>query len=782
MGRVLKASILAMLVAACPFCLAQDPSLTVKEIRITGNKTISEELIRSLIETEVGEEISIDKLSKDIKEIYNSTGAFYDIQVDVRPTGEGLIVEYKLFESPKIKEIRIEGNSAIKEKEIRDRINISPGEFYHEKTVWDNERRIEELYKEKGYYNAKVKAVREENGDGTIDLVFRIDEGRKVKVGKVEFVGNDSLSDRAIRKVMKTRKGKFLRESVLEEDVKRIEELYRDKGFAFAKVEKVEKLFSEDGGSVTVRIKIREGKQFRIRRYDIEVNPRGERIFSEDELRSRLSLDVGDIFNREKLQEDIASLQQAYADKGYITTEIIPDVRFNEEKGYVDIKLTVNEGGLVLINKVEITGLERTKEEVIRRELERLDIKPGKPFNVQNIRKARQRIFSLGPFIRGVDFIPGPAQGDKRDLIVQIIESPQAGSFGIGGGYSSQDGLFGFAEISHNNLFGRAYRVHFKGEIGLRRRKIAQFIFSTPWILNSPTSLTLSLYNTQRERYLFYFGSRTRTYTDKRYGGSITLGRSITRNVDLSVRFKDEMISAEIPEEFSEIYRGYERRETRSLTFYLTRDTRDFLTSMFDPSGGSMNEFSVEFSGLLGGGERMNRFQRFTYEGAWFYNPFWKFVLAAHLKIGYLRAGPLETQEDKMRQLGLIYERYFLGGADTVRGYDDFSIVPKGDEVISSMWGGNKMFYLNLEWRFPIVETVRGVLFFDMGQTWNERTGTLRDLIRDFRPRKSVGVGLRFEMFGMLARLEYGYALDRDLGAGRLAPRGKFHFTIGPAF
>lgn len=780
MGRAFKALALITLMTATSLCPAQDHSLTVKEIRITGNKAISEELIRSLIETEVGQEISIDKLSKDIKEIYSSTGAFYDIQVDVKPSEEGLIVEYRLFESPKIREIKIEGNSALKEKEIRGKINISPGEFYHEKTVWDNERRIEELYREKGYYNAKVETVKEENGDGTIDLIFKINEGRKVKVGKVEFVGNDSLSDRAIMKVMKTRRGGFLREEALEEDVKCIEELYRGKGFAFAKVEGVEKIFSEDG-EVTVRIRIREGKRFRIRRYDIEVNPRGEGIFGEEELRSCLSLDVGDIFNREKLQEDIASIQQAYADKGYITTEVIPDVRFNEERGYVDIKLRVKEGGLVLINKVEITGLERTKEEVIRRELERLDIKPGKPFNVKNIRKARQRIFALGPFIRGVDFIPGPAQGDRRDLIVQIIESPQAGSFGIGGGYSSQDGLFGFAEISHNNLFGRAYRVHFKGEIGLRRRKIAQFIFSTPWILNSPTSLTLSLYNTQRERYLFYFGSGTRRYTDKRYGGSITLGRSITRNVDLSVRFKDEMISAEIPEEFSEIYQGYERRETRSLTFYLTRDTRDFLTSLFDPSGGSMNEFSVEFAGLLGGGERMNRFQRFTYEGSWFYNPFWKLVLAAHLKVGYLRAGPLETREDKMRQLGLIYERYFLGGADTVRGYDDFSIVPKGDEVISSMWGGNKMFYLNLEWRLPIVETVRGVIFFDMGQTWNERTGTLRDLIRDFSPKKSVGVGLRFEMFGMLARLEYGYALDREL-AGRPAPKGKFHFTIGPAF
>jgi outer membrane protein insertion porin family len=782
MPRLLS-GILTFTLLIVVFSWAEDDSLIVKQIKINGNKNISEGLIRSLIETREGEEISLDKLSKDIKELYNSTGAFSDVQVDVKPVEGGLAVEYKLIENPKIKSIKIEGNKAIKEKEIRDRITISPDEFLHEKTVWDNKQRILQLYKDNGFYAAKVETITKENQDGTVDLIFRIFEGEKVRIESVKFLGNKGLSDRAIRKVMQTRAGKYLKDPVLEEDIKKIEQLYRDKGFIFARVKDVERKFSSDNRGVTVEISIDEGKRFRIGRYDIEVISPGKRIFSDDEIRERLNLDVGDVFSQSKFEEDITELQQAYVDEGYITAEIIPDIRFREDKGLVDITLKVNEGGQVLINKIEITGLERTKDEVIRRELERLDIKPGKPFNVRNIRKARQRIISLGPFIRGVDFIPsGAGGGNRKDLIVQIIESPQAGSFGVGGGYSSQDGLFGFAEIGHNNLFGRAYRLYFKGEVGIRNRKIARFTFSTPWIFNTPTSLNISLYSTQRQRYLYYYDRGDRTYTDKRYGGAITMGRSLTRNLELAVRLKDEMVSVEVPDELKDVYQGVEKRETRSLTFYLTRDTRDYLSSMFDPSGGSYNDLSVEFSGgLLGGGERINRFQRYTYEGAWFINPFWKFVFAAHLKVGYLRAGSLETLEDKQRQLGLIYERYFLGGPDTVRGYDDFTIVPPGNEVISSSWGGNKMYYLNLEWRFPIIETVRGLVFFDMGQTWNENTGTLKALLDEFKPRRSVGVGVRFELFGMLARLEYGYALDRDLGK-RLAPKGKFHFTIGPGF
>ncbi|HEX28629.1 TPA: outer membrane protein assembly factor BamA [Candidatus Poribacteria bacterium] len=778
--------IMTILFSAVPFLWAEDTSLIVKQIKITGNKNISKELIRSLIETREGEEISLDKLSKDIKELYNSTGAFSNIMVDVQPVDGGLSVEYKVIENPKIKSIKIEGNKAIKEKEIRDKISISPGEFFHEKTVWDNKQRILQLYRDKGFYNAKVDTRTKKNQDGTVDLIFAISEGEKVKVENVKLLGNKGLSDRAIRKVMQTRAGKYLRDSVLEEDVRKIEQLYRDKGFIFATVKKVEKKFSPDNRKVTVEITIDEGKQFRIGRYDLDVVSQGKRIFSDDKIRSHLNLDVGDIFSQSKFQEDIAKLQQAYIDEGYITAEITPDIRFREDKGLVDITLKINEGGQVLINKVVITGLEKTKDEVIRRELDRLDIKPGKPFNVKNIRKARQRIISLGPFIKGVDFIPGGSgKGNRKDLIVQIVESPQMGSFGIGGGYSSQDGLFGFAEIGHNNLLGRAYRLYFKGEVGIRNRKIARFTFDTPWILNTPTSLNISLYSTQRQRYLYYYYSnrRDRSYTDKRYGGTITLGRSLTRNLNVAIRLKDEMVSTEVPYELKDVYQGVERRETRSMTFYLTRDTRDYLSSMFDPSGGSYNDLSVEFSGgLLGSGERINRFQRYTYEGSWFVNPFWKFVFAAHLKVGYLRAGSLKTPEDKQRQLGLIYERYFLGGADTVRGYDDFTIVPPGNEYISSAWGGNKMYYLNLEWRFPIVEAIRGLVFFDMGQTWNENTGTLKALLDDFKPRRSIGVGVRFEMFGMLARLEYGYALDRDLGHGKLAPKGKFHFTIGPGF
>jgi len=167
-----------------------------------------------------------------------------------------------------------------------------------------------------------------------------------------------------------------------------------------------------------------------------------------------------------------------------------------------------------------------------------------------------------------------------------------------------------------------------------------------------------------------------------------------------------------------------------------------------------------------------------TYDTSWFFDSFWKFVLVAHLRTGYLHSSDDPSV--------LYWERYVLGGIDTVRGYEDFSLLPQPETfkpglspaLANPYYGGNKMYYVNLEYRFPITDMIRGIVFYDMGQVWNEHTD---NVFAEFKPKKSVGIGVRFDLFGMLARLEYGYGLDRRVN-GEPAPAGRFHFTIGPAF
>ena len=183
-----------------------------------------------------------------------------------------------------------------------------------------------------------------------------------------------------------------------------------------------------------------------------------------------MTLRRGEVFNRASFDESISKLQQAYLDKGYLLSEVVPTPVFDEANGLVDITLKINEGDIIIIGKVIISGLEKTMEHVVKRELDFLDIKTGELLDVKSLRKARQRIFQMGSFIRAVDFVPiDTDEENRKDLRANIAETPKTGMLSLGGGYGSEGGIFGTAEVGQNNFLGRAYRIRLKGELGTPR-------------------------------------------------------------------------------------------------------------------------------------------------------------------------------------------------------------------------------------------------------------------------------------------------------------------------
>jgi len=838
--------VFTLLILATPIFAQETTSvendLIVQEIVISGLKNIDESLIRDLIQTKVGEEISPDKLSKDIKEIYKTTEAFSDISVDVRSIDNGLRVEFILKENLKVGEenrnktenqtntdtsnssneentkqtetsdvqsesheggINFIGNDKLSKKKILNEITLKPGAFYSEKALWQSTQNILELYQEEGYYLASVDSdVTLNNPDDTMSVTFEITEGEQVKIEEVNFIDNEYATPKALRKVMKTREGKRFRDEDFETDLERIIDYYHDRGFMYAKVVDAQKKFTGDKTGIMLDITIEEGPQFRIGKYDIIFRDEIEKPFSDEKIRSMLQLSEGDIFSRSTFVEDLDIIRGAYSDKGYILAQIDLDPpKYDAENGVVEITLRISEGSIISIGDVDINGLEKTKEPVIRRELNRLDIKAGKPYNVEHLRLARQKIYTIGSFIRGVDFkLRQGTDNDQKDLVVNIIETPQTGMFSLFGGYGTEGGILGGLEVGNNNLFGKAYRIRVKGELGTRKRKTGEISFRTPWIFDDPTSLSLSLYRRDRWRRLYYnrlyssqYGDFDDYYTDKRYGGSITIGRPITKNIETSVRFRDENVYLEYPKLFGENKNRW--YETRSITAFVSRDTRDYRMSLFNPISGSYNIFSYEYSGGFLGAD--NQFQKYTFDTNWFLETFNNFILATHFQAGYVSsniwadAGKLDINKIWM----LSSDRYYLGGIDTmypVRGYENWSIIPKvkvngkvnpnseeGRLYYNS--GGNKMYYLNLEYRYPVRDNLTLLAFYDMGQTWNEDT---TNIFKDLSPKKSVGVGVRFELpaMGLIMRLEYGYGFDRENLDGQPQPGGKFHFSLGPAF
>ncbi len=751
-----------------------DDMFVVKRIEFEGIQTLRKEMLETLIQTQVGQEISDELITKDIENLYKDTGFFYDIKVDVKKAeGGGFVVTYILDESPKVESINIIGNDEIDIGKIMDKVTLRRSEIFNDRLRWESERAIRKLYHEKGYYLVKIQVHIDVNSEeNTNQITFEIAEGPRVRITEINFIGNDQVESKKLRKKMKTRMGKHFDEILFEEEDLgfTLRNYYQDLGFAQVKILGHEKRFTEDKTGLILDITVDEGAQFILGKYYIKLESGEKIVFSEKKILDMLDPAEGEVFNRDIFEESVAQLQQTYLDKGYLLAEVVPQPHFDEVTASVDIILKINQGDVIIIDNVPIQGLEKTNENVIRRELNFLNIKSDELLDVKSLRKARQRLFQMGPFIRAVDFVPSDTENDSRkNLVVNIAESPTTGTLSVGGGYGSEGGIFGTAEIGQHNLFGRAYRIHLKGELGTRDHYTAEASFGTPWIFGTPTRLNARIYNNRRFRR--YYGNvgtildpedylRDRYIWDTR-GGSISLGRPIAYDIDLSVRFRNELIKANTPEE--QLF----NRSTRSILFAVGRDTRDYRTSLYDPMGGSSNSISYEYSGGFLGAD--NEFQKYTADTSWFFNPWWNHVFAIHARAGYMKSRDEDNRE-------LFYERFYLGGVDTVRGYEDWEIYPDPlDSEVPNPYGGNKVFFSNFEYRVQVSPQLTTALFFDVGQVWDE---SVVNPFRQINLKRGAGVEARLQMLGMLARFGWGYAFDRQ----NRAPQGKFYFTIGPGF
>ena len=748
-------------------------SLLVKKIDFIGVQSLRKEMLQTLIQTQIGHEVSSEILTKDIESLYKDTGFFSDMRVEVKPSSDsGLEIQFIFVESPKLEGITIIGNDDLDTGKLMDKVTLSRSEIYSDRQRWESERAIRQFYHEKGYYLVSIQVHDDVNKEeNTNHITFEIDEGPRVRITEINFLGNDQVNAKKLQKKMKTRIGKHFDEILFEEeDINlNLRNYYQDLGFAQVKILGHEKRFTEDKTGLILDISVDEGPQFVVGTYIVKLQKGEKTVYSEDKIRAMIDPAEGEIFNRETFEESIAELQQSYLDKGYLLSEVNPIPYYDEANALVNITLNINQGDVIIIDDVPIRGLAKTKDYVIRRELDWLNIKSDELLDVKVLRKARQRLFQMGPFIRAVDFVPSDTRNDSRkNLVVNIAESPTTGTLSVGGGYGSEGGIFGTAEIGQNNLFGRAYRVHLKGELGTRDHRTAQASFGSPWIFGTPTRLNARIYNNRRFRRHYstvgsalYQNFETDRYVWETRGASVSLGRPISYDIDLSVRFRNEYVLIEIPD------REPSNRSTRSILFAVGRDTRDYRTSLYDPMGGSSSSISYEYSGGLLGAD--NQFQKYTVDVGSFYSPWWNHVFAVHSRAGYMISRSSDNRE-------LYYERFYLGGVDTVRGYEDYEIYPDPDENEKyNPFGGNKVFFANFEYRIPVSPQLTTALFFDVGQVWDE---SVMNPFNQINLKRGAGVEARLQMLGMLARFGWGYAFDRQTRP----PQGRFYFTIGPGF
>ncbi len=720
----------------------------IADIKVRGNDRIEADAIKGNIKSKKGELLKPEQVSEDIRSIYKM-GYFEKVAAEVTDSPAGKVLTFVVQENPTVQEVKVTGEKKIKEKDVLAAIATKPYTVLQRNLVSEDVQKIIKLYEHKGYFNARISSSIEFPKDPRKAVVtFKIDEKQKVWIRSIDFTGNKHISSRKLRGVMQTKvktivlswfsdRG-ILQKDILETDIDRLTAYYHDEGYMDAKVGSPETDLKSDG--FHIRINIDEGARYKVS----SVKMSGDLLDNyENKVMKKLLLKPKAYFSREKIRKDIDTVTKAYMTVGYARVEVDPRIMRNPEEHTTSIEFLVNEKDVVHIGKIFVTGNTKTRDFVIRREL---TIAEGDRFDSEKIEKSLTRLKKLD-FFEDVQITPIDTD-DKKVMNLQVkVKEKMTGTISLGGGYSSDDGLFVSGQVMQRNLFGKGQQVALRGYLGQAAQRY-MLSFTEPWMFGRPISGGIDLYNWIRDYEDFTkdaYGFRLRTgFPFGQYSRvSAYYMFEKARITDLSTALQDLVDTGDI-----KLDDGYKS----SIGIGFERDTTDH---PFLPTKGLYTGAEAELTSRLIGSDF--DFMKHEYHAGYYHPLFWKFIGHIRGEVGFLHE--LRGQDNVP-----TYEKYFLGGINSLRGFQFGQVGPKirdtatGTDVVV---GGDKYAVANFELLFPVMEKfgIRGVLFFDAGNAFAK--GEAIDISKF---RTDVGTGVRWNSpFGPL-RIEIGYNLDREPG------------------
>ena len=739
-----------------------EPVLTA--VNIKGNRRVDQGAIRIHIKTEAGQRMDSARVDQDLRAIY-AMGFFDDVSVELDESGRDGVLTFVVHERPYITSVTLEGgDEELKPEEGEAALKVRARTIYDPDKVRRGVEDAKRLYEEKGYLDVQITPeLKTADADGDVDLVYRIEQGEPVRIGEIEFEGNDNLSSSELRGVMQTKEKWFLswifksgtlNRDALKTDVERITALYYDNGFVNVKVG--EPQVTREGDELRVVIKIEEGEQYNFGavKFGGDVPPTTE---EETRLFDTIEAETGTVFRASILRDDVTKLTDFLGDQGYAFANVEPETLIRPEEKVVDVTFRMNRGNPVTIGKIEITGNTKTRDKVIRRELK---IGEQEQFSATKLRKSRDALRRLG-FFSDVNLTTRKATAPDQINVLVDTKEGSTGSFSAGAGYSSGDQFLFNVRVSENNLFGRGQRIVFNADFGSVRRNI-YIAFTEPYVLDTPLLGTATIYNTELQ-----FSNFTRGATGFSLRALYPL-EELGLDYIGPVSFEDTRVGLEYRLERGKIFDValdappsiWTEQGDITVSSIAPNFVRNTLNHAFDPTAGSFQDVSVELA-MLGGS---TNFYRVEGRGRWFF-PVYR--IPDFGPIVFSTGGTVAYGEGESglsgREIPLI-ERYFPGGINTVRGYETRTLGPRentfdgqGNIINSEPIGGTNEFVSQNEFIFPIVQSLglRGVVFFDAGNAFLQKDGI------DFgNLRYGVGAGVRWlSPFGPL-RIEYGVPLN----------------------
>ena len=724
----------------------------IKGIEIIGNKRVDAEAVLAKLKSKVGEPLFPDDVREDVKAVYDM-GFFEDVMVDAIDRDGATELIFIVKERLVVKKVEIVGNKEVSKEKINGAITVKENTILNRALLLENAEKIKAIYATEGFYLAKVEVEMEREEDINANVKFNISEGDKVRVRRITIIGNKAYDEDEIKDIMDTdeaglfsflTKSGVFDEAVFQSDLNKIMDHYYDNGYIHASITDHLVSLSGDKRWFFITIALSEGEQYRVGKVDIK----GDILTTNDELMEKVKITSAEVFSRNILNQDISRLSDVYGNEGYANVDINPLINVDEKERIVNITYDIKKNELVYIEKINISGNVNTRDKVIRREIE---LSEGMLFSSTGFRRSRNNLNRLGYF-ESLSITTEPGSSENRMALNVDVKERPTGAISAGIGYSSVDKLIGTASISQSNFLGTGLRLEISGTLSAKSERY-NLGFTEPWLFDKPISAGFDIFKTEREYPDFTRGS---------YGFDVRTGFPVyKRDVRGYLTYKlEEVTVKDVSPNAAQIIKDQEGRTiTSSIDAVLRRDTRD---DAFYPTEGSVTSLSVEFAGGPLGGD--NDFVKYSAEGIKYFSLWWDTTFSVRGVVGYVQGFSGKSIP--------IYERFYLGGINTLRGFKTRSIGPK-DPATNEVIGGDKEVFANLEYLFPLVEAqrVKGLLFFDVGNAYDKDI----DLSE---VRTSAGAGIRwFSPVGPL-RLEWGYNLDREEDE----KSSQWEFTIGTVF
>jgi outer membrane protein insertion porin family len=729
---------------------AGEPRILIKDLGVLGNRRVQEAVILGRVQSKVGTPFLPARSADDIRSIF-ALGFFDDVQLKVEDFEGGVKLTFVVTERPFVRDLSFAGNKRLDAANLQEKIDLKLGSVYNPVEVTRAAEKLKEVYEEEGYFEVGISPDVTKLPDGDVAVTFRIVEGRKMTIEKIVIEGAQGIKPDKIKEILLTQERQFfiLRGTVqrqkLEEDVDRIVAFYNDHGYIQARVESTDTQVDRRDARVTIKIVVVEGPQFKVGGVDIT----GNNVLPIEEIRRRVLLKPDDIYSRTKLRESVKAITDVYGTIGRASADIDPQIALDVPNRKVNIAFQIVEGPEVFVERINISGNTRSQEKILRREI---PMHEGDLFTTQKLERAKQKLRNLN-FFEKVETKTSPGSSkDKIVVNIEVTEKP-TGLFSIGGGYSSQDGALGTLDLSQNNFLGRGWQVFLRLRGGASTQQ-GTIGFTEPWLFDRPLAAGFDLFNNRRVY---------NDYTINSLGGDVRVGHPLGDYARWNLIYKLEQddLTGVNPNASPELLDAKGTTITSVFGGNIGRDTRD---NLIEPTKGNLSSIGADFAGIL---TEDNRYVRLTattvqHQSLWFGH-----VLSGRLGVGY--------EVGWSNKPVPIFERFYLGGPNSVRSFKLRQISPRDDS--GTRIGGNFQVLGNVEYTIPTFYGIRLALFFDAGNVYgpDNHLGQKIDLTN---LKYAVGMGLRWNSpFGPI-RIDYGVNPDPRPGDSF----GEFHFAVGTAF